>query len=325
MKKITALILALVMVFALCACGNSGDNNDDAADNGVKLKILDSEYVNEDYAIAIAKDNEDLLAKVNEALQALIDDGSVKQVVDYYISGTGELPEVQKNVAADAEELIMATSADFPPYEFVDGDDTVGIDVYVASLIADKLGMKLVIDDCGFDAVIPSVVSGKADIGMAGLTVTPDRQAVVDFSTSYATGVQAIIVPENSPIASADDLFNNVGTYHVGVQLTTTGDIYCSEDLGEENVERYPKGADAVMALVANKIDCVVIDNEPAKAFVQANPGLKILETEYITEDYAIATSKSNTPLTEAVNKALEELIADGTVQSIVDKYITAE
>ena len=111
----------------------------------------------------------------------------------------------------------------------------------------------------------------------------------------------------------------------MGVQLTTTGDIYCSEDLGEENVERYPKGADAVMALVANKIDCVVIDNEPAKAFVQANPGLKILETEYITEDYAIATSKSNTPLTEAVNKALEELIADGTVQSIVDKYITAE
>lgn len=231
----------------------------------------------------------------------------------------------KKATYANEGYLTMATNAEFPPYEYHDGGSIVGIDAEVAAAIAKKLGLELKIEDMEFDSVIAAVQTGKADIGMAGLTVTPDRQAVVDFSTSYATGVQAIIVPENSPIASADDLFNNVGTYHVGVQLTTTGDIYCSEDLGEENVERYPKGADAVMALVANKIDCVVIDNEPAKAFVQANPGLKILETEYFTEDYAIATSKSNTPLTEAVNKALEELIADGTVQSIVDKYITAE
>lgn len=220
--------------------------------------------------------------------------------------------------------LTMATNAEFPPYEFYDGGTVVGIDAEVAAAIAQKLGVQLKIEDMEFDSIIPAIQSGKADVGLAGMTVTEDRQAIVDFSTSYATGVQVIIVPEGSPIATADDLFDNVGTYHVGVQLATTGDIYCSGDLGEENVERYPKGADAVMALVAGKLDCVVIDNEPAKAFVAANPGLKILDTEYVTEDYAIATSKDNKALTEAVNKALEELIADGTVKSIVDKYITA-
>lgn len=231
----------------------------------------------------------------------------------------------KKATYANEGYLTMATNAEFPPYEYHEGGSIVGIDAEVAAAIAQKLGLELKIEDMEFDSVIAAVQSGKADIGMAGLTVTEDRQAIVDFSTSYATGVQVIIVPEGSPITTADDLFNNVGTYHVGVQLTTTGDIYCTDDLGEENVERYPKGADAVMALTTNKIDCVVIDNEPAKAFVAANPGLKILDTEYVTEDYAIATNKNNTPLTEAVNKALEELIADGTVKSIIDKYITAD
>lgn len=231
----------------------------------------------------------------------------------------------KKATYANEGYLTMATNAEFPPYEYHEGGSIVGIDAEVAAAIAQKLGLELKIEDMEFDSVIAAVQSGKADIGMAGLTVTEDRQAIVDFSTSYATGVQVIIVPEGSPITTADDLFNNVGTYHVGVQLTTTGDIYCTDDLGEENVERYPKGADAVMALTTNKIDCVVIDNEPAKAFVAANPGLKILDTEYVTEDYAIATNKNNTPLTEVVNKALEELIADGTVKSIIDKYITAD
>ena len=278
MKKVTALILALVMVFALCACGNS---TDDADDKGTKLKILDSEYVTEDYAIAISKDNEDLLAKVNEALQALIDDGSVKAVVDYYISGIGELPEIQKNVASDAEELIMATSADFPPYEYVDGDDTVGIDVAVAGLIADKLGMKLVIDDCGFDAVIPAIQSGKADIGMAGLTVNEERLQSVNFSVSYATGVQVMIVREDSDITGYDDIIakiENGEDIQIGAQNATTGYIYASDTVeiggfGADQVQAYPKGADAIAALTSGKLDCVIIDNEPAKAFVEANNG----------------------------------------------------
>ena len=266
MKKIIALILALVMVLALCACGGSG----------VKLKILDSEYVTEDYAIAIAKDNDDLLQKVNTALQELIDDGSVKAVVDYYISGIGELPAFQQNVAADAEELVMATNAAFPPYEYVEGDEIVGIDAVVAGLIADKLGMKLTISDMEFDAIIPAVQSGKADMGMAGMTVTEERLESINFSISYATGVQVIIVPEDSEITSCDDLcakIENGDDIQIGGQNATTGFIYAEDEFGSDHVQAFPKGADAIAALTSGKLDCVIIDNEPAKAFVEANNG----------------------------------------------------
>ena len=179
-----------------------------------------------------------------------------------------------------------------------------------------------------FDSVISAVKGGKADIGMAGMTVTDERLEEVNFTESYATGVQVIIVTEDSDITSADDLFAEGANHTIGVQLTTTGDIYTTEDIeaaGLGTIDRYNKGADAVMALKNGKVDCVVIDNEPAKAFVAANEGLKILETEYVTEDYAIAVSKDNEALHAAVDAALQELIADGTVQSIIDKYITAE
>ncbi len=226
--------------------------------------------------------------------------------------------------------LTLATSADFPPYEFYENNQVVGIDAEIAAAVAEKLGLELKIEDMDFDSVIPAVQTGKADIGMAGLTVTEDRKAAVDFSDSYATGVQVIIVPEDSPIASLDDLTNNIGTYRIGVQLATTGDIYASDTpenggFGSENVEEYTKGADAILALTSDKIDCVIIDSEPAKAFVEANPGLKILDTEYAVEDYAIATSKDNKALTEQINKVLKDLIADGTVKEIVNKYIPAK
>ena len=179
-----------------------------------------------------------------------------------------------------------------------------------------------------FDSIIEAVKSGKADIGMAGMTVTPERQETVDFTATYATGVQVVIVTEDSAITSVDDLFAEGANNVVGVQRNTTGDIYTSgdiEDAGLGTIDRYSKGADAVQALLTGKVDCVVIDNEPAKAFVAEVEGLKILDTEYVTEDYAGAMSKDNTELYEAVNAALEELIADGTVQSIIDKYISAE
>ena len=281
MKKITALILALVMVFALCACGNSGDNNDDAADNGVKLKILDSEYVTEDYAFAIAKDNDALLEKVNAAMQELTDDGTIKQVVDYFISGTGSLPEFQQNVAADAEEFVVATNATFPPYIYVDGDDFAGIDYVIAGLIADKLGMKLTVNDMEFDAIIPAVQSGKADMGMGGVSITDERKQSINFTMSYATGIQVMIVPEDSDVASADDILakiENGEDFQIGAQSATTGYIYASDTVenggfGEDHVQAFPKGADAIAALTSGKIDCVIIDNEPAKAFVEANNG----------------------------------------------------
>lgn len=194
-----------------------------------------------------------------------------------------------------------------------------------ARLFADKLGMDFEISDVDFDAIIPNVQSGKASMGMAGMTVTPDREKNVNFTRSYAKGIQVVIVPEDSEIASIDDMAGKM----IGVQQGTTGDIYCSDTtenggFGEENVTRYNKGSDAVMALLSGKVDCVVIDNEPAKSFVAANEGLKILETAYTEEEYAICIAKDNEELLEKVDTALGELIDDGTVQKIIDKYITA-
>ena len=217
--------------------------------------------------------------------------------------------------------LTMATNAEFPPYEFYENEKIVGIDAEIAEAIATKLGLKLKIEDMKFDSILASVQSGGVDIGVAGLTVTDERKKSVDFSSSYATGVQSIIVTEGSTIATVDDLKDK----KIGVQLSTTGDIYASGDYGDENVTKYNKGADAVMALLGGEVDAVIIDDQPAKVFVEENEGLKILDTEYITEEYAIAISKDNKALTEKINIALEELVADGTIDAIVAKYIKAE
>ena len=231
-------------------------------------------------------------------------------------AAAGELTTVM------AGKLTMATNATFPPYEMTtDSGDIEGIDVETAQAIADKLGLELQIDDMDFDAALLSVQQGKADIAMAGITVTDERKAVMAFSDSYATGIQSIIVPEGSDIASPDDLAGK----KIGTQRGTTGYIYCTDDFGEDSVVAYDNGLTAVQALNNGQVDAVVIDNAPAKEYVAANPGLKVLETSYAEEDYAIGMNKDNTALVEAVNAALEELKADGTLQSIVDKYITAD
>ena len=224
--------------------------------------------------------------------------------------------------------LTMATNAAFPPYEYIEGGAIVGIDADIAAAIAEKLGLEIQIEDMEFDAIIEAVKSGKADIGLAGMTVTPDRAEEVNFTASYATGVQVVIVTEDSAITSVDDLFAEGASNVIGVQRNTTGDLYTTwdlEDAGLATIDRYSKGAEAVQALKTGKVDCVVIDNEPAKAFVAEVEGLKILDTEYILEEYAGAMNKDNAELFEAVNAALEELIADGTVQAIIDQYISAE
>jgi len=206
------------------------------------------------------------------------------------------------------------------------GNEIVGIDAEIAGAIAEKLGLTLRIDDMDFNSILAAVVAGRADIGMAGMTVTEDRLESVDFSISYATGVQVIIVAEDSPITSVDDLFEEGNDFIIGVQEATTGDLYSTWDLEDEGlatVQRYRRGTDAVQSLLVGRVDCVIIDNEPAKAFVAVNPGLKILDTEFAVEDYAIAVKKGNTQLLEAINSALGDLIADGTVQRIVDKYIS--
>ena len=222
----------------------------------------------------------------------------------------------------NAGKLTMSTNAAFPPYEMTtDSGELEGIDIEVAGAIAKKLGLELQVDDMDFDAALLAAQNGKSDMVMAGVTVTDERLKVMDFSDTYAEGIQSIIVPEDSDIASADDLAGKI----IGTQRGTTGYIYCTDDFGEDSVVAYDDGLTAVQALNNGQVDAVVIDNAPAKEFVAANPGLKILDTAYAQEDYAIGVAKGNTELLNAINGALEELQADGTLQSIVDKYIKAE
>lgn len=278
--KIIAALLMLAMLFTLGACAAktepspsasaatpSASAEPSAAAN--KLKILDTAYTEEDYAICVAKGSP-LLDKINTALADLTADGTLQKIVDKYISGKDSGLTFQQGVDGKPE-LKMATNAAFPPYEFYESDKVVGIDAEVAAAIADKLGMKLVIEDMEFGSIIAAVTSGKVDMGMAGMTVTKERKQSVDFSTTYAKGIQSIIVMDGSPIKTVDDLGAEGAKYMIGVQQDTTGDIYATDDFGDARIQRFNKGADAVQALLTGKVECVIIDNEPAKAFVEAN------------------------------------------------------
>ena len=222
----------------------------------------------------------------------------------------------------EKDTLVMVTEGYFQPYEYYEGDKLVGIDVEIANAIADKLGYELEIRDIDFGNIITEVMSGKADFGMAGMTVTEERLESINFSLSYASGVQSIIVTEGSPITSVDDLYAEGANYIVGVQQATTGDIYSTDDFGETNVKRFKNGNEAVLSLKNGDLDCVIIDDQPAKALVAANEGLVILETAYADESYAICVAKENTELLEKIDNAIIELMADGTIETIIAKYI---
>ena len=301
MKKLVAAMLTASMAVSLAACAQTAAP---AASTAAPAAEAAADAV-EEAAEAVEEAAEEAADAVEEAVEEAAD----------AVEETAEVTTVEPGV------LTMATNAYFPPYEYYEGDTIIGIDAEIAEAIASKLGLTLKIEDMEFDSIITAVTAGKADMGLAGMTVTEERKQNVNFSDTYAQGVQVVIVPEDSDIASIDDLDGKL----IGVQLGTTGDIYCTDDYGEENVEQYNKGNDAVMALKSGKVDAVVIDNEPAKSYVAANEGLKILDTEYVTEDYAAAINKDNTALLDAINAALAELKADGTLDAIVGKYITAE
>ena len=287
-KKIMAVLVAAGMVVSLAACGGSSQTAESAAET----------------VESAAETAESTAAEATES------------VAEAAAAEDAELVTVTEG------KLTMSTNAAFPPYEMTtDSGDLEGIDIEVAGAIAKKLGLELQVDDMDFDAALLAAQQGKSDIVMAGVSVTEERQKVMEFSDSYATGVQVIIVKEDSEIASVEDLDGKM----IGTQRGTTGNIYCTDDYGEDHITTYDNGLTAVQALMNGQVDCVVIDQEPAKAFVAANQGLKILDTEYVSEDYAIGMAKGNTALQSAVNKALAELQEDGTVQSIVDKYIAAE
>lgn len=235
------------------------------------------------------------------------------------MAACGEQPQTPDDTQEPAV-LHMATEGTFPPYEYYDNGQLVGIDIEVAGAIAEKLGMKLETTDIAFDSIIPGVQAGKYDIGMAGVTVNEERLQQVNFSDSYATGVQVVIVKEGGKVQSLDDMADAI----IGTQSGTTGFIYASGDFGDDHVKSFTKTTDAVEALKNGQVDCVLLDNAPAEALVEANPdaGLSILETAYTVEDYAIAINKENTDLQAKINAALAELVADGTLQSIIDKYI---
>ena len=286
MKKALSLMTAAALVLSLAACGST-------ASSAASSEAASPEAASSDAASSEAASSE--AASETE---------------------TAELSTVEPG------KLIMSTNAAFPPYEMTtDSGEFEGIDIETAQDIADKLGLELQIDDMDFDAALLAVQQGKADMVMAGVTVTDERQNVMDFTDSYATGIQSIIVKEDSDIASVDDLAGK----KIGTQRGTTGYLYCSDDFGDENVVAYDNGLTAVQMLNNGQVDCVVIDNAPAKEFIAANPGLKLLDTAYVEESYAIGVGKGNTELKDAINTALEELKADGTLQAIVDKYITAE
>lgn len=232
---------------------------------------------------------------------------------------TSTEPETQApSITVTPGKLIMATNAAFPPYEYYEGKQVVGIDAEIGELIAKKMGLTLEIKDMDFNGILGAIEGGVADVGLAGMTVKEDRLEHVNFSTSYCKGVQVVIVKENGSIKTLDDLKDK----KIGVQQSTTGDSYATDDYGEENVTRYDNGAAAVAALQQGIVDAVIIDNEPAKAFVKGNAGLTILETVYADEDYAIAVAKGNTALLGKINEVLAELSADGSLKKIIDKYI---
>ena len=283
MKKITALLLGAVMALSLAACGGSASSA--AASSAASSEAASSEAASSEAAAS-------------------------------------ETTETAALTTVNPGKLTMSTNAAFPPYEMTtDTGAFEGIDVEIAGAIADKLGLELQIDDMDFDAALLAAQQGKSDMVMAGVTVNDERKQVMDFSNTYASGVQVVIVKEGSDIATVDDLAGHM----IGTQRGTTGYIYCSVDFGEDSVTAYDNGLTAVQALNNGQVDCVVIDSAPAKEFVAANEGLVILDTEYAVEDYAIGMAKGNTALVEAVNGALAELKADGTIDAILAKYIKAE
>lgn len=219
---------------------------------------------------------------------------------------------------SNKNELVMATNAEFPPYEYVDNGKYVGIDVECAEAIAKNLGMELEIMDVAFDSIIPAVTSGKGDFAMAGMTVTDDRKEFVDFSQTYQTAIQNIIVTDNSEIKSLDDLADK----KIGVVSGFTGDIYATDDFGDDHVERFKNGLDAVQSLLAGKIDCVMVDDQVAKNYVASNKGIKVLDTPYAEEEYAACVKKGNAELLAKINAAMDALKASGEFKTIVSKYI---
>ena len=305
MKKIASLLAAVMLLTAtLAGCGNSGSGSS-TTDTSSASSTASQSSTAEDSSAAEGETSSE---------------ASATEAGDY-----GEFTTIEEG------KLIMATNAQFPPYELVsdgegfNGTGFEGIDVEIASAIADKLGLELQIDDMEFDSALLAVQNNTADVMLAGLSYSEERDKVVDFTDSYATGVQVVIVKDGSDVT-----MDNLGEKMIGTQRGTTGYIYASDTpenggYGEDHVLAYDNGATAVQALMNDQIDAVIIDEAPAKEFVAANEGLTILPGNWVEEQYCAAVDEGNTALQNAINTALNELMDDGTVDEIIAKYISAE
>ncbi|CCX37299.1 aBC transporter substrate-binding protein family 3 [Clostridium sp. CAG:1013] len=302
MKKIATLLAALmVMTAAFAGCGSADTGSSSAAGTS-------------------STTSESSVAEDSSAASETSEEASTTETGDY-----GEFTTIEEG------KLIMSTNAQFPPYEMVadgegfNGTGFEGIDVEIASAIAEKLGLELQIDDMEFDSALLAVQNNTADVMLAGLTYNEERDEVMDFTTSYATGVQVVIVKEDSDVT-----MDNLGEKMIGTQRGTTGYIYASDTpenggYGEDHVQAYDSGATAVQALVNGQIDAVIIDQAPAEEFVAANEGLTTLPGNWVEEQYCAAVDEGNTALLNAIDTALQELIEDGTVEEIMNKYISVE
>lgn len=235
-------------------------------------------------------------------------------------AGSDQSAETASSTApAAGGTLVMATEATFPPYEYMEGTEIIGVDVDIAKEIAKAMGKELVIEEMPFDAVIAAVSSGKADFGAAGISVTPEREEQVDFSIEYATSKQVILTMKDSGISVDTDLNGKV----VGVQLGTVADLALTDDYPEVQVERYNKYTDAVSDLVAGRLDAIVLDSLPAESLKTMDENLVVSDNELFTDVYAICVKKGNTELLNAINEVLQKLLDEGKIEQFTTEHLS--
>ena len=295
MKKLLSALLAAVMVMGLLtACGGSDASGNETQD------------------ATAPETNEEAAPEVQEEAEP-VEEGAEKESAD--------ADAAVSEVLADGV-LTVGTNAEFPPFEYVDDNgEPDGFDIALIKAIGEKLGVTVEVENMEFEALV-SAIGSKIDLAIAGMIVTDERQASVDFSNPYYDALQYVIVPEGSEIASFDDLAGK----NIGVQLGTTGDFIASDDVEGANVSQYNKGVDAVNDLLNGRVDCVIIDKNPAQVFeTQFSGQIKALDGAqfgFEVENYAIALPKGDAALAQQVNKALEEIKADGTFDQLVADYI---
>ena len=215
------------------------------------------------------------------------------------------------------EKLIMVTEASFAPYEYYSDGKIVGVDVDIASEIAKEMGKKLVVKDVAFDSIIHEVKSGKADIGVAGISFSEERAKQVDFSVNYTTSKQVVIVRKNSKINDVSEINNK----RIAVQLGSVADLYVSEEYDNKNIIRQKKYLAAIQDLKDNKVDCVVMDELPAKQIVSENNDIRILDEALAEDNYGIIVDKGNTELLEVINRVINRLKEKGKIDEYVLRH----